>query len=95
MVTTVGVVFRIVRAMRAVMVVAIVRSRCLARDQCLRAGTGARRAQCADVDLTTFSGGFTHTDYHDVPPAGFEYQRRAGRDVGCFQLYHPSLIPIS
>lgn len=30
MVTTVGVVFRIVPAMRAVMVVAIVRSRCLA-----------------------------------------------------------------
>ena len=90
-----GGLIRMVSSMRAMMIVAVLLPRCLARDQCLRAGTGARRAQCADVDSATFSGGFTHTDYHDVPPAGFEYQRRAGRDVGCFQLYHPSLIPIS
>ena len=69
-----GGLIRMVSTIRAMMIVAVLLPRCLARDQCLRAGTGARRAQRADVDLATFSGGFTHTDYHDVPPAGFEYQ---------------------
>ena len=49
-----GGLIRMVSSMRAMMIVAVLLPRCLARDQCLRAGTGARRAQCADFDLIPF-----------------------------------------